>query len=457
VVINIGGLATGLDTNAIVDQLVAVERRRGVGLLQDQKLRAEARNVALQTFNGKVLALLTAVDRLRDAATVVARTATSSSTDRVTASASAAAAPGTTTITVTQLARGAIATSATGTASPDGTIASGSGTFAFQVGSGAVQSIAVDTTTTLAELASAINDLDAGASASVVNVGTTGAPDYRLRLAGAGTGTSNGLTIITDDTTLGVAVTQGAQNASFTVSGFVDPLVRESNTFDDVIPGVTLTLHATGGPTDVTVASDVEATTTLVQDVVTAFNDVINFVASESNVTQDTESEDRAIQAGPLAFDRTVRTVLETLRGKLSDPVAGLGGALTLLAQVGIDTQRDGTLAFDAEELQAALASGEGAVAALFGGGGGVEGVADRLHDFLGGVTQAGGLIAIGTSTVTERIASLEERIAAGERNLDAFEANLRATFVSLEVLVGSLQTQGSFLDSFFGRGGQTR
>jgi flagellar capping protein FliD len=60
-------------------------------------------------------------------------------------------------------------------------------------------------------------------------------------------------------------------------------------------------------------------------------------------------------------------------------------------------------------------------------------------------------LIEIGTKTVTDRIASLGERILAGQRNLDQFEANLQASFVSLEVLVGSLQSQGAFLESFFG------
>ena len=77
-ILNIGGLATGLDTNTIVDQLVALERQRAVGSLETQKLQAEAREIALQTFNSKVLSLLNAVDKLRDANTVLARTATSS-------------------------------------------------------------------------------------------------------------------------------------------------------------------------------------------------------------------------------------------------------------------------------------------------------------------------------------------------------------------------------------------
>ncbi len=450
-ILSIGGLATGLDTNTIVDQLVALERRRAVGSLQTQKLEAEAHEIALQSFNTRILTLLTAVDKLRDANDVLARKATSSNTDLITASAANGAAPGATSITVTAVAQGAIATSATGTASADDTVASGSGSFAFQVGSGAVESVALDTSTTLQGLATSINELNAGVTATVINIGTESTPDHRLHLATTGTGLSNNLTIITDDTTLGVAVTQGAANASFTISGFAAPLSRETNSFDDVLPGVTLNLLGTGGPTAVTVTTDADATAALVDDVVKAYNDLITFVAAESAVEQVTDSEDRDVNAGPLAFDRTVDSILDSLRANVSDSVSGLPGVYSILAQLGVDTQQDGTLAFDQAEFKEALASDETALSQLLGGAVGVDGVADRLHDYLSGITQAGGLIEISTDTLSDRITSLEDRILSGERNLDQFEDSLRASFVSLEVLVSSLKTQGAFLESFFG------
>jgi flagellar hook-associated protein 2 len=449
--INIGGLATGLDTNKIVSQLVALERQRSVGLLETQRLEAQGRQIALQTFNTKVLAFRTAVEQLRSASDVIAKSATSSNGDLVTATAGKGALNGVTALTVSALARGAIATATTGTSGASAAVASGSGSFAFQVGSGAVQSVALDASTTLEGLAASINELGAGVTASVINIGTAATPDFRLHLATQGTGTSNALTVITDDTTLGLAVTQTAANASFTLSGFADPLSRETNTFDDVLPGVTLELRGTGGPATIAVGTDVDATTARVSGVVDAFNEIVKFFAAESVITQDAESEDRTIQAGPLAFDRTVRTILDTLRGKVSDTIAGLSGTYSLLTELGIDTQQNGTLVFDQAEFKTALAGDENGVAALFGGAGGVDGVADRLYDFLTGITESGGLIEIGTKTVKDRIASLEERILAGERNLNQFEANLQASFVSLEVLVGSLQSQGAFLESFFG------
>ena len=451
--ITIGGLATGLDTDSIVTQLVALERQRGIGTLQTQKTDANTRRIALQTFNGKVAAFLTAIKKLKDPADVLIRKASSSNESVLTATAGSGAHSGSTEITVNHLARPAIATSANGKAAATSTVATGSGTFAFRVGpTGTVQTVNVDATTTLEGLASAITALDAGANASVVNVGTTGSPDFRLRLGSDASGTGQAVSIVTDDTTLGIAVSQTARDAEFTVSGFPDPLHRDGNTVSDVIPGVTFDLLSAGGPATVTVGGDDDAVATQVDAAVKAFNDIITFVAGESVIEQDTASDDRSVKIGPLALDSTVRGVIDSLRRLISDPTdTGDEDDYTVLAQVGITTARDGTLTFNQAAFRTQLASRGSDVAKLFGGATGGAGVADRISDYLTAVTQTGGVIDVHNIAVGKEISSLEERIAAGQRNLDAFEENLRAQFTSLEVLVQSLKSQGSFLLSALG------
>jgi flagellar hook-associated protein 2 len=445
--ITIGGLATGLDTDKIVTQLVALERQRGIGTLETQKTDANSRRIALQTFNGKLAAFLTAVNQLKTPDEVLAKSATSSDASVLTVKAEAGAQDGSTEITVNHLARSAIATSANGKTAGTSTIATGSGTFAFRVGpTGSVQTIAVDATTTLDGLASAINALDAGASASVVNVGTATTPDFRLRLGSDQTGLAQAVSIVTDDTTLGVAVTQTALDASFDVSGFTDPLSRDSNTVTGVIPGVTIELVGNGGPVTVTVNNDTKVVTDQVDAVVKAFNDIVTFVAAESVVEQDTSTDDRSVALGPLALDGTVRGIIDSLRRLVSDQATGTSDRYTVLAQIGITTARDGTLTFNKTTFAAELAAHGSDVAALFGGFGSTPGVADRLSDYLTAVTQSGGVIDVHNTAVSDEIKSLEERIAAGQRNLDAFEENLKAQFVSLELLVSSLNSQGDFL-----------
>lgn len=446
--ITIGGLATGLDTNSIIDQLTSLERRRRVDLLEIDRLEAEAKKSALQTFNTKLASLLAAVDALKNADTAISRTASSSDESTVQISAGTGATPGSTELTVTALARGSIAVSGSGVSSSTATIASGAGTFEFAVGSGATQSVAVDATTTLTELASAINDLGAGVSASTVNLGTDASPDYRLRIASIATGSSNDITISNDDTNIAVAVSQAAQDASFTVSGFATPVTRESNTFSDVIPGTTLSLGSTGGPVTVTVSTDESGVASKLEAVAAAYNDLVSFVDQNSDVIQDTSSEDGNVVAGPLAFDSTVRNILGGLRSAFSNGVTGLGGSFTLLAEVGLTTNQDGTVSFDSSKLNAALGQDENAVRELFAGDGTADGAFDRLSDYIGSVTGSGGFLEIRTNGLTEEIEALGERIEAGERAVEVFEADLIAQFASLEVLVSGLQSQGAFLSS---------
>jgi len=449
--INFGGLATGLDTNSIITKLVGLEQQRAVDPLTAQQSTVLSQQSAIAGFGTRVANVLAAVDKLRDPSSALARTATSSDTTTLTATAGSGALNGTTEITVANLARGSIATSANGASSVTSAIASGSGSFSFKLGSGATQTIAVDGTTTLQSLATAINALGSGASASVVNLGTDATPDYRLRLASRDTGTANQISIVADDTTLGVSVTQNALDAKFTVDGFATPFTRGSNIVNDVIPGVTLSLQNAGGPVSVTVATDTATVHQNVQAVVDSFNDLVSFVNDQSSVTQDTSTSAGSIQAGPLAFDGTVRTALDGVRTALTSAVSGLGGQYSLLADVGLTSNKDGTLALDGAKLESALTTDETSTTKLFSGNGTTSGVFQRVHDYLTGITAAGGLLDVRSKGITESLNSLSARIADGQRQVSAFQANLQQTFTNLEVLVSQLNSQAAFLTSALG------
>jgi len=442
--ITVGGLATGLDTNTMIDQLVALERR-AVDLIVERRAAVSDQQTAYQSLNTKLLALKGALSDMRDPTRFLVKSATSSNESVLTVSAGDGATSGTTTITVSALAKAAIAASGVGKSASTDAIASGSGTFEFRLGSGSTQTVNIDATTTLSDLATAINDLSAGVTASVVNLGTSASPDYRLQMVSNDTGASNDITIVRDDTDISITTTQNATNASFTVSGFASALSRETNTFDDVIPGVTVTLNTTGTAV-VTVSNDVSAISSGIQNLVDKFNDIVNFVSSESLVTQDSESSDRETTIGPLAADGTARGIVERLHDLIASQISGLSGSYSSLSQVGIKTERDGTLTFDSSKLSSAVASDAVSVRELFAGTSSVDGVADRLYDYVNGLTQTGGIIDLREDALSDQIDSLDDQIESAERAVDAFEANLRATFANLEVLISGLQAQSTFL-----------
>jgi flagellar hook-associated protein 2 len=340
-VIQVGGLATGLDTNNIIDQLVALEQRP-ITLLQQQQSDVAATQTSFGTLRTKLSALQSAADALNTLGEVLVGTAASSDPTVVTVAAGQGAARGTVTIDVSQLARGSVAGASTGVSSAGSTIATGDGVFSFQVGSGQVQSVNVTAGTTLQDLANAINGLGAGVVASAVNLGTDASPDYRLNLVSRATGASSTITVLQDDTTLAVQTTQSGQNARFTVSGFSGTFERESNTFSDVLTGVTFSLRDQGTAT-VTVEDDPAAITAKVQTLVGAFNDVINFVAGESTVQQGSTSD--TLNIGSLAVNSTVRGLVDQLHAAFSVTLAGATTRYVNLSSVGFATQKDGTIA----------------------------------------------------------------------------------------------------------------
>jgi len=442
--ITVGGLATGIDTNSIIDQLVKLEHRP-VDLLALEVGDVQATQASITTLTGKLSTLASAAHGLETGDGVLVRQATSSDTDVLAAAAGAGAQPGSVTLTVAHLAHGSVAGATVGVASASSTVASGPGTFQFQVGSGTVQSVAVDATTTLEGLASAINALDAGVTASAVNLGTASSPDFRLEIASRATGATSTVTVTHDDTALAVQTAQAGQNAQFTVSGFSGTFERESNTFGDVLSGVTLTLRDRGTAT-VTVADDADKITAKVKTLVAAFDDVVNFVAGQSQVS---ESQDKSqVTLGSLATDSTVKHLVARLHEVFSEAV---GGTYTNLSSLGLATQQDGTITFDESKFHSALGTDATAVAETFAGNGTAHGVARDFGALIDDMTAAGGSLAIHSTALDAQIRSLQDQIDAGQREVDAFEANLRAQFTSLESFVSGLKSQGSFLKQAFG------
>jgi flagellar hook-associated protein 2 len=440
--ITVGGLATGLDTNSIIAQLMKIEQRP-LDLLQQQQDAIKATQSSVATVASKLATLKGASDALGTVDGVLLRKASSSDETVLSAAAGAGAKAGSVTINVTQLARASVASSAMGVASADASIAAGSGQLVFQVGNGAAQTVGVDAGTTLAGLVDSINELDAGVTASAVNLGTAQSPDWRLAIASGQTGAASSITVLRDDTTLGVTTTQAGQDARFTIAGFSGTFSRDANTFSDVLPGVTFALKATGAST-VSVANDTDAIVAQVKRLVTGFNDVVGFVASEATVD---EAKDKSnVTVGTLATDSTVRRLVDRLHETLSSPFAGAAGRYVNLSSIGISTNQDGTISLDETKLRAALGDDPNAVAAVFAGNDAGTGIAASLSAVLDQATGPDGTLTIHTKGLSDQVSALQNEIDDEQRRLTTVQANLQAQFAALETLVNSLQNQGNSL-----------
>ncbi len=456
--ISFGGLGNGLDFGQVVDQLVKVARLP-VDRLADKKASLNSKSTDYATLSTKLVMLQSAADKLR-LSTSFDRTGTSvSDSTALSAAGSSTATAGTYSIRITQLAqshqltnKAAKAVAATSTDIVGGT----SGTFTFRVGNGADQTVTLGSTATLDDLRTAVNDLGAGVTASIINTGSDTTPAYRLVLTAASTGAANGVTIVSDDTDLdldnssgtgGVDTLQAAQDATVVVG---DPnqnpvtLTRSSNVVSDAIPGVTLTLLKTTGSSTVQVgvSRDVAAVKANITALATAYNDVVKFI-NERN-TYDT-----ATKKGGIFFNEpTVRGVLTQLRTALSSSVAGLSSVSTA-GEIGFKTERDGTVTIDDAKLDSALASSYSAVKSLFINQTSSTGIAQLVNNAVDVLDDAvSGALTIRKNGLTKQITDLTAEIARKEDAVAQYEDRLRRQYAALDGLLGRLQSQIGFLQT---------
>jgi len=193
--ITFSGITTGIDFQAIVDIMVKAEQAR-IDLVTANKAEETAKLTAIQGFNTLLLGLKTSATSLSKQANFQVQSATSSNDSLVAASVTGNAAPGTHTLTVNRLAQ-VHRLASQGFADTDQT-SIGVGTVIFQIGSEASTEIEINTgNNTLEGLRDAINNSDAGITASIINDGSALNP-YRLLLTSTTTGADGKITVTTN-------------------------------------------------------------------------------------------------------------------------------------------------------------------------------------------------------------------------------------------------------------------
>lgn len=212
---------------------------------------------------------------------------------------------------------------------------------------------------TLSDLADQLTELE-GTAAQVIDIGdgtfSLGVlADYGLNNAiritaaddaAAATGTSLAALDMTDQ--VEDVQMQAASNAQFTVNGIA--ITRASNDVDDVIPGVSFTIAGyTGVPATVGVAVNTDAAKEAMQGLVDAFNSSIRLVD---------ELGSRGFNGsvkGDLAGDPAISTLQRQMESLISNGIEGFGDRPLYLADIGVRTERDGTLSLDVNVLEKAM------------------------------------------------------------------------------------------------------
>ncbi|HLJ94249.1 MAG TPA: flagellar cap protein FliD N-terminal domain-containing protein, partial [Gemmataceae bacterium] len=191
--ISFNGLASGLDTNQIIQAMLSLQQAQ-ISNLQAQQAKVVAQQNAFQTIQSDLSDFQTKSENLAQAlnSPLDAKKVSSSDETLATAAASANAAPGVYSFVVNTLAQ-AQQIASQGFSSPTAAITHGS--LQIQIGTGATTTINVDSSNdTLQGLANSINNSGGGVTASVVNTGAANNP-YELVLSSNKTGAANTINI----------------------------------------------------------------------------------------------------------------------------------------------------------------------------------------------------------------------------------------------------------------------
>jgi len=464
------GIGSGIDIDSIVAGMVAAERAPKESQLATLEKKTTTQITAIGALKGAISEFQTALGALNKPDLFQARSASSSKSDLVGVTAGITAGAGSYQVEVKSLASSSkVALAAvSNTADAPARFAKG----ALQISLGvpgdppSSESFSVnidDSNNTLSGMRDAINAAgkDMGVSATIV----TDEHGSRLVLSSTKTGAGRDITVAATDagplesgqlslstlafdgsasgTGAGPRILSTAQSAELYVDGL--KVVSESNKVSGAIDGVTLDLKAktpVGEPLTIGVSEDKAGVKKQIQSFVDSYNKLIGVINAQTKVTS--VGEDKAPVTGALVGDATARSLLNTIRNELVN-VQG-DGAIRALTDIGITTQKDGTLAIDSTKLDKAMANNFAELPALFTG---EQGLATRLDNKLKPYTETGGILEQRNKAMTETISKIDDQKEDLTRRIASLQERLYKQFNAMDTLVGQLtNTSNSLLAS---------
>lgn len=360
------GAGAGIDTKSLVDDLANAERAPKEALIAKREALNTARVSALAQASNSIDSFATALAKLVEGGSLFTQpTVSDASVLGATALAGNDLGGLSAQIEVCQLAQ---AQTLASTALASGSTPVGQGELTLTTGLGSFSIVVGAANDSLDGLAKAINDAKAGVTASVI-VDRNGA---RLSLKGA-TGEANAFTLAVASgsgsgierfaydgvSSSGMTLAQAAQDAILRVDGV--EVKRAINSLADLVPGVKLDLKK-AAPGTIVSLSATRPTADIAQavdDFVSAYNELYKSLAEMTAASTD------GVGGGPLRGDTGIRQMQRQLARLTTVPLSGAGSYSTL-AQIGVATNRDGTLRLDSARLQSALDADPSSVEALF-------------------------------------------------------------------------------------------
>jgi flagellar hook-associated protein 2 len=189
------------------------------------------------------------------------------------------------------------------------------------------------------------------------------------------------------------------------------------------------------------------------QNFVDSYNGVMDWISAgydEFGASRPTAAEVEAGQEDVLSDlvrgDSAINGVKRQLQGLLSTQI-DTSGDFSVLSQLGISTQRDGSLALDEAKLDNAITTKFDDVVSLLAGEGTEPGVMKHFNSALLDITgPSSGLYADKKDSYDRNLKSIDSQIDRMEMLAAKREETMRAQFNSLELLVSEMNAQSDYI-----------
>lgn len=445
--ISLDGLVSGLDTAKLIASLMAVEAIPQ-NILQSKYTSTQNYLKTLQTLNSSVAALaeLGKNGMKPDALALFSAT---SSDKSATVSVGKGAGATQLDVIVDKLAQAQQLVTAPMTEWPNDPPV-----LTIKAADGTLTEITADSSS-ISDVVRAINAADAGVQATRVAAGVdpgTGDTLYRLQLTATETGTAGAFTMyegsaaeVTANTAPPLAATtiRTATDAEVTLwkgTPAEQKITSGSNTFTDLVPGVSVTVSATSAtPITVTVSRDDAAIGKVAETLLAKLNEVFEFIDSKRALSTTTGADGKPVVAGGVfSSDSTVRDVEQRLLDAASAPIDGRSPS-----EFGISITKGGRMEFDAEKFAKSLAADPGATQKA------LTTITTRLEEAARLASDKyDGVITTKITGQTSLSKDITEQIANWDRRLASREETLKRTYSSLEVQLSKLNSQSSWIGS---------
>ncbi len=302
-----------------------------------------------------------------------------------------------------------------------------------------------DATTTLNDLKNAINDV-AGEKidATIVQISNG---DFRLFMSSSDTGSTQDITMtdnsgnLTDTRlTTGMTAIQSGIDANFTFNG--QAITRTSNTIDDLIVGLDITLKEVGTST-VSVAQNRENIMEKMDNFVDKYNAAITELSNMTNPSVDSESR------GIFSNESTIKNMKRMLEGMISS-VGNTGGSMI---DYGFDVDKDGKLSLDKELFGSKLDEDSSNVEAFLSGGTftnadgstvELDGAFTEIATKVEGYTKYNATLDQFKNSITDNISTLEDRKEIAIQRLDDKYEILKKQYAAYDLMISKLNSVSS-------------